>query len=100
MTSLEKLRSPLLEVHRTLLEAERAEYERSHGEVSPAQFLQALIDDPQLAWLKPLTRLVVSLDEVLGDAEFRKRYLEALQTDPQLLVAHGKLQALAARLTA
>lgn len=100
MKSLEKLRTPLLEVHRSLLEAERAEYERSHGKLSAAEFLQALIDDPQLAWLKPLTTLVASLDEVLGDAQFQKRYREALQHDPQLLVAHGRLQALAARLTA
>ena len=91
MKSLEKLRSPLLEVHRTLLEAERAEYERSHGKVSPAQFLQALIDDPQFAWLKPLTTLVASLDEVLADADFQKRYLEALQRHPEVAVAHGRL---------
>jgi hypothetical protein len=93
MKPLEKLRAPLLDVHRALLASER-------GQASPAEFLQALINDPQLEWIKPLTTLVASLDELLGDAEFQKRYREALQRDPALLVAHGRLQALAARLTA
>jgi hypothetical protein len=91
MKTLENLRKPLLEVHRSLLEAARSEYERTHGRTSPADFLQALINDPQLAWIKPLTTLVASLDELLGDAEFQKRYLEALQREPQVAVAHGKL---------
>ena len=99
MKSLEKLRSPLLEVHRSLLEAERAEYQRSHGKVSPAEFLQALIHDPKLAWLKPLTTLVASLDEVLGDAQFQERYREALQRHPELAVAHGRLAGVRSRLS-
>lgn len=93
MKPLEKLRTPLLDVHRALLDSQR-------GERSPGDFLQALINDPQLAWLKPLTTLVASLDELLGNEEFEKRYREALQRDPQLVLAHGRLQTLAARLTA
>ena len=93
MKPLEKLRNPLLDVHRALLDSER-------GGRSPGDFLQALLHDPQLAWIKPLTTLVASLDELMANEEFQKRYREALQRDAQLLVAHGRLQALAARLTA
>lgn len=93
MKLLEKVRTPLLDVHRALLEGER-------GDRAPADFLQALIKDPQLEWIRPLTTLVASLDELLANEEFQKRYREALQRDPALLVAHGRLQALAARLTA
>ena len=93
MKPLEKLRNPLLDVHRALLDSER-------GNRSPGDFLQALINDPQLEWIKPLTTFVASLDELLANEDFQERYREALQRDPQLLIAHGKLQALAARLTA
>jgi hypothetical protein len=85
MKPLEGLRNPLLDVHRALLESERAPGQ------TPVEFLQALIDDPRLAWLKPLTALVSSLDELLGDPEFQRRYREALQRDPQVAIAHGKL---------
>ena len=61
MKPLEGLRNPLLDLHRALLESERAPGQ------SPAEFLQALIGDPQLEWLKPLTTLVSSLDELLDD---------------------------------
>jgi hypothetical protein len=93
MKALETLRKPLLDVHRALLDGER-------GDRSPGEFLQALINDRDLEWIKPLTTLVASLDELLANAEFQKRYREALQRDPELLVAHGRLQALAARSTA
>ena len=93
MKTLETLRKPLLDVHRALLDSER-------GERSPADFLQALINDRSLEWIKPFTTLVASLDELLANEAFQKRYREALQRDPALLVAHGRLQALAARLTA
>jgi hypothetical protein len=96
MKTLQDLRTPLLEVHRSLLQAERERYERAQGKLSEGEFLQALIHDPQLAWLKPLTTLVASLDELLGDREFEKRYLEALQRDPALAVSHGRLARAAA----
>ena len=85
-----------MEVHRSLLQAERERYERAQGKLSEGEFLQALIHDPRLAWLRPLTTLVASLDELLGDREFDKRYLEALQRDPGVAVAHGRFAKAAA----
>lgn len=84
MKTLENLRKPLLDVHRALIESER-------GNRSAGEFLQALIRDPGLEWLQPLTTLVASLDALLGDAQFQKHYREALQRHPQLAVAHGQL---------
>ena len=97
MDILSGLRSPLLDVHRALLDSARRKYERQHGPASAGDFLQALIHDPELAWLRPLTTLVAQIDELSAkDGEFRQRYLNALQEDPAVLVAHGKLvQALA-----
>ena len=91
MKPLQTVRQPLLDLHRALIEAERKDYEREHGAISAGEFLQKLISEPSLEWLKPLTGLVAQLDEVLADKKFDQHYREALQRDPDLLVAHGKL---------
>lgn len=96
MQSLSNVRNELFELHRVLIEAQRADYERERGRVAPGEFLQSLLNDPEFAWLRPLTGLVAQLDEVLADETLRQRYLESLQRHPDVLVAHGKLkQALA-----
>jgi hypothetical protein len=77
-------------------------------------FLEALIGAPELAWLGTLTSLIVRLEEMLEDpardeavkdcvAEIRKllrpaadgqgfqrRYAEAMQRSPEVVVAHGR----------
>ena len=59
------LRTTLLTLHKTLLEWERAAYERIHGRTSPGNLLTALMADPQFAWLRPLSELIVRIDESL-----------------------------------
>jgi hypothetical protein len=59
------LRRALLHLHKTLLEWERAAYERVHGRTSPGSLLTALMNDPQFAWLRPLSELIVRIDESL-----------------------------------
>ena len=59
------LRKALLHLHKTLLEWERAAYERVHGRTSPGNLLTALMNDPQFAWLRPLSELIVRIDESL-----------------------------------
>ena len=60
------LRKSLLNLHKTLLEWERAAYERIHGRTSPGNLLTALMNDPQFAWLRPLSELIVRIDESLA----------------------------------
>ena len=60
------LRAALLNLHKTLLEWERAAYERIHGRTSPGTLLTALMNDPQFAWLRPLSELIVRIDERLA----------------------------------
>lgn len=63
------VRGALLRLHKALLDAERSRYERVHGRISgPGAFLQLLLNDPWFAWLRPLSQLVVQIDERL-DAE-------------------------------
>ena len=57
------LRKSLLHLHKTLLDWERAAYERVHGRVSPTDLLQATMEHPQFAWLRPISELIVRIDE-------------------------------------
>ena len=114
--SLQDVRHDLLDLHRALVEAERRTYERERGRLPDRDFLEALINDPALAWLSALTALIVRLDELLeedspepaserehcvaqirkllkpaaGATEFHRKYAEALQQSPDVVVAHGK----------
>ncbi|KAF0245364.1 MAG: hypothetical protein FD180_1679 [Planctomycetota bacterium] len=115
MSQLEIVRLRILDLHRALLAVEREDYERLHGRVTGTAFLQALTGDPAFAWLRPLTSLIVTLDEMLEAAadlaesdrvdgiahirallapdengnEFQRRYADALQQSPHVLLAHG-----------
>jgi|WetSurMetagenome_2_1015567.scaffolds.fasta_scaffold1067811_1 hypothetical protein len=105
-----ELHASLLALHKSLLEAERREYEKHHGRLTPHQFLDALLHNPTFAWLQPLTTLLVALDEadaeakascvselreLLGSADppndFHQRYAAAVQRSPELAFAHGVL---------
>lgn len=115
---LQGLRSGLLRLHKTLVESERVQYEKVMGKIqSPGHFLQLLTNDPWFAWLSPLSQLIVSIDEALDAKEpltgagvdalvkqaaqllvasetgsgFGKDYFEALQRDPDVVLAHAEL---------
>ena len=61
------VRQHLLDLHKALLDAERAEYERMAGSATPpAALLQMLITDPRFAWLRCISRLIVGMDEALS----------------------------------
>lgn len=116
--SLIDLRNRLLQLHKILLEDERRTYERVHGKIpSPGAFLQLLLNDSWFAWLRPITTLVVSIDETLAAKEpltdemvedylgqarrllteteegrgLGKGYFDALQRNPDVGVTHGEV---------
>jgi hypothetical protein len=62
---LTDLRRALLHLHKTLLEWERAAFERLHGRVSGHELLHAILNDPQFVWLRPVSELIVRIDETL-----------------------------------
>ena len=105
-----RLRSALLCLHAALVERERREYEKAHGRTASGEFLQALLADPSLAWVSPLTALVARLDELAEDApaaqrscrarvramltgggrdDFAEKYAERVDRDPDLAFAHA-----------
>jgi hypothetical protein len=112
------LRHSLLDLHKTLIESERAVYEANVGPIeSPHHFFQLLTNDPWFAWLRPVSQLIVAIDEALdahepltsdnvdalinesvfllipakSDGEFGERYMAALQRDPQVVLAHAQV---------
>src|SRR6266404_4523459 len=98
------IRAALLDLHRALVEEERREHEKTLGRLSGGEFLQALISDPVFAWLRPLTTLIVRLEEldapdadvlaaaralVSDDAEFRRRCTALVQRSPDVAFAYA-----------
>jgi len=64
---LKEIRETLLALHKALLDSERTAYEVVHGAIaSPGAFLQLLINDSRFAWLRPITTLLVQIDESLA----------------------------------
>jgi hypothetical protein len=120
-SSLKQLREAFLDLHKTLLESERAGYEQTFGTIASAgDFLQLAIRDPWFAWLRPLSEFITSIDERVEEDEaitlpevtnlfkrgrallkpeetgegFAKHYFEALQRDPDVVLAHGRIAKL------
>src|ERR1700736_3957961 len=114
------LRLALLRLHKSLLDMERREYERVHGKVNTGELFRLVIDHEQFAWLHNISEFVVRLDEALaaetpvtpddthgaimlarkmfapsesGDA-FQKRYFDAIQRDPAVVIEHAELARL------
>jgi hypothetical protein len=115
---LQELRDALLDLHKTLIDSERAVYEAEIGVIqSPHHFFQLLSNDAWFAWLRPISQLIVAMDEALDakeplssagvdmlmkesvfllipaekGGEFGERYMAALQRDPHVVLAHGKV---------
>jgi hypothetical protein len=116
---LTRLREALLQLHKALVDSERVSYEQSIGTIpSPNHFLQLLTNDPWFAWLHPISELIVTMDEAL-DAKaktpltaelatalikqtsnllvasetgegFARHYFDALQRDPDVVMAHAE----------
>jgi hypothetical protein len=52
-----ELRRGLLRLHKALIDSERVVFERTAGPQSNVQLLQALLEDPFFAWLRPFSPL-------------------------------------------
>jgi hypothetical protein len=57
-------------VHKAALDHERARYERIHPPVGgPLEFLKLALNDPWFAWLRPMSELIVQIDEFVMSKE-------------------------------
>src|ERR1700692_556344 len=66
---LRDLRLRLLRLHQSLLDRERAAFEKRFGRVNSGELLQLVINHPQFAWLRIISALVVQIDETLDRDE-------------------------------
>ena len=114
------LREALLRLHKSLLEMERRDYEKQHGKVTAGELFRLVVDNSQFAWLHNISEFVVRIDENLasdngvteedsrgsvslarkmftptesGDS-FQKRYFDAIQKDPAVVMEHAELARL------
>ena len=115
---LMELRLALLKLHKALVDSEKVGYEKTMGQIkSPNHFLQLLTRDPWFAWLQPFSQFIVAIDEALDAAEpltvakvdalvrqsdlllavsensegFSGHYFQALQRDPDVVLAHAEV---------
>jgi len=113
-----ELHGALLKLHKALLDSERIVYEKNVGPIqSPNHFFQLLTNDPWFAWLRPISQLIVAIDETLdakepltnadvdaimnqsvfllvpakSGGEFGERYVAALQRDPRVVLTHAQV---------
>ena len=113
---LTSLRNGLLRLHKCLMDSERAAYERDIQRIrSAGEYLDLVLNDPWFSWLRDLSWLVVTIDEMLDRKEslvtseeaerlivqarelvapsengsgFAGRYYEAMQRDAGAVLAH------------
>ncbi len=115
---LTDLRNGLLDLHKALLDSERNRYERDIARItSNQQLLELVLHDPFFGWLHELSELIVLIDEILEAKEpptlfhadrlvararsllapaetgegFERQYFEALQRDPNVVIAHSDM---------
>ena len=110
----------MLKLHKSMLDLEREMYEGLNGPLSPAQFVNLLMEDEDLAWLRKFSMLIVEIDEMFAskqgiepgmieanfakvrelvemrepDEYFRAKYQFALQRDVNAASLHSELRSL------
>jgi hypothetical protein len=117
---LKSSRDLLLKLHKSLLDHERRIYEGINGPRTPGQFLNLLLVDPDFAWLRKFSTLIVEIDEMFTQKDgysedavdmhiaalrslvamedenetFKAKYQSGLQMDLDAASHHGELRTL------
>ncbi len=116
----QKLAKALRDLHRSLLERARRDYEREHGiGLTSGEFLQLLTTHDEFAWLRGLSELMVDIDfvhdatpadradfapavrgaieQLLANTQgppgaFAARYWHYVHDEPQVALAHAAVK--------
>lgn len=117
---LKNARDILLKLHKSMVELEREMYEGIHGPQTPGQFLNLLLEDEDMAWLRKFSMLIVEIDEMFDlkegitaelvdanlvkirelvamtetDDYFRAKYQFSLTRSPHAAMLHSELKTL------
>lgn len=116
---LREMSKALIPLHRALINGTRDDYalvqESSPGSLTPTQLLGLIKEDPFFAWLKPITALIVDIDEmarrdferadvdaIMGRVErmigvspdqyFADRYVPLLQREVDVAIGHAAVR--------
>jgi hypothetical protein len=122
---VKEMAAALRKLHLALVDHAQQRYEAVNGEVDGAgKLLQLLAHDPEFWWLRTLSILMVEIDEMLDneelveadaatvrseveklilspakeDSEFARNYVEALQSDPSVVMEHSNTRKVLAKL--
>lgn len=119
---LKNSRNLLLKLHKSMVDLEREMYEGIHGAQTATEFLNRLLEDPDLSYLRKFSMLIVEIDEMFAvkdgiqadmvdanlvtvrelvsmtesDEYFKAKYQFALQRAPDAAASHSELKALLA----
>ena len=123
---LKEFRNGLLKLHKTMLDSERALYERDVERIpNTGRYLDLVLNDPWFAWLRELSGLIVFIDEAIAADEkpgreeagrfiaegrallipaengsgFANEYFKLLQRDPNVVMAHSDMMKTIASVT-
>jgi len=117
---LKNARNLLLKLHKSMVDLERANYEAIHGRQTATDFLNLLLDYPDLSYLRKFSMLIVEIDEMFAakdgipadmvdanlvavrelvamteeDEYFKAKYQYAIQRDPEAGALHRELKVL------
>jgi hypothetical protein len=114
--ALREISKALIPLHRHLIDAAKSDYAFAYDtQPTPSQLVELLQNDPFFAWLKPLTALIVDIDE-MARRDFEKasafaipkrieemftveQYVTILQRDVEVAGAHAAVRKALQRLT-
>lgn len=121
ITRLQEIRPELLRLHKALLDSERIVYEQSHGPIANSgEFFRLVIEDPAFDWLRPISKFIVQIDELLdlrkkdavepesaaillekarlmlkpkehSSTPLGEHYFQAIQRDPNIALMHADI---------
>lgn len=121
---LKQARQALLRLHKALLDSERRSYEEFYMPIrTRGEFFQLVIEHEWFSWLRPMSQLIVQIDEALSAKEpvtlnevnqlleatqqlvqpseagtaSQKRYYQAIQRDPEIALIHAETTRLLAQ---
>jgi hypothetical protein len=118
-SKLDRMAAAARVLHKALIDATQREFEKTHGRITnPYALFTIVANDPAFAWLQPMTRAIVDLEDLAGrkepapvDAEvgvsraklekllktegdpFSTRYLALVQSNPEIAVEDGRFNA-------
>ena len=121
VSRLKEIRPELLRLHKALLDSEKIVYEQLNGPiVNNGEFFRLVIEDDAFSWLRPISKFIVQIDELLDLRKKDKvepesasillekarlmlkpnenaltplgeRYFQAIQRDPNIALMHADI---------